>query len=107
MSETTFDQAGFNREVGLLVQFRRKAKRMTQLELAPLAGISRATLASIEAGRQSVRVDVLWRIAVVLGTSVIRLMPEPKLSRDTGRWTPAYTNAGSDLGYTLNGVANV
>jgi transcriptional regulator with XRE-family HTH domain len=50
---------------------------MTQEELAAEIGVQRASYANIEAGRQRVPLDIVWRAAVVLGVSVSSLVPEP------------------------------
>jgi transcriptional regulator with XRE-family HTH domain len=71
-----FDSKGFYHEVGLLLARTRKDGGWTQEQVAIAIGIPRATLASLEGGRQRVVVDVLWRAAVVLGCSLEKLVPE-------------------------------
>lgn len=72
-----FDRTGFEREVGVRLQLARKRKKLTQGELATQIGITRATYASVEAGRQRIPIDVVWRAAVILGVSLVSLVPEP------------------------------
>ena len=45
----------------------RKAQRMTEQQLAEMAGLKPVTVKNIEAGNFNVPLDVLCRIAVVLG----------------------------------------
>jgi transcriptional regulator with XRE-family HTH domain len=45
----------------------RKAQRMTQQQLAEMAGLKLVTVKNVEAGNFNVPLDVLCRIAVVLG----------------------------------------
>jgi transcriptional regulator with XRE-family HTH domain len=71
-----FDIDGFNEDVGRRLQFYRKAKRMTQQEMADAVGIPRATYANHETGRQRVAADLVWRVAVVLGADITNLLPE-------------------------------
>jgi transcriptional regulator with XRE-family HTH domain len=72
----SFNRAGFYKEVGVLMQMERRARGMTQQEVADAIGVPRATYANIERGRQRVAVDVLWRISVVFGVPMDRLAPE-------------------------------
>jgi transcriptional regulator with XRE-family HTH domain len=72
-----FDRSGFERAVGMLLQAARQKRGMTQEQLAEAIGVPRASYANLEAGRQRIPVDIIWRVAVVLGVSVISLLPEP------------------------------
>src|ERR1700733_14720844 len=72
-----FDRAGFDRDVGLRLQRARKERGITQAELAKRLGLPRPSYANIEAGRQRIALDVVWRAAVVLGVSISALVPEP------------------------------
>ena len=71
-----FDRRAFNREVGLRINLVRTIRRQTQAEIAKAAYLSRPALANIEAGRQSIAADQLWRLAIVLKVTVARLLPE-------------------------------
>lgn len=77
----TFDRAGFDREVGLRMQVGRKAQKMTQEEMAKRIGVTRPSYASVESGRQRIPIDVVWRVAVVLGVSIASLVPQPLAAR--------------------------
>jgi transcriptional regulator with XRE-family HTH domain len=72
-----FDRSGFERAVGTLLQHWRSKKGLTQEEIAGKIGIPRASYANLEAGRQRISVDVLWRASVVLGVSIATLCPDP------------------------------
>jgi transcriptional regulator with XRE-family HTH domain len=72
-----FDRAGFERAVGTLLQATRSRRGMTQEAVAEAIGVPRASYANLEAGRQRIPVDVIWRVAVVLGVSVVSLLPDP------------------------------
>lgn len=54
------------RRIGLLIKNRRKQLGLTQEKLANQLAISRASLASIETGRQNVLVHQLYRLATAL-----------------------------------------
>jgi transcriptional regulator with XRE-family HTH domain len=87
----SFDRDGFDKEVGLLLQAARKRREMTQEELAVEIGVQRASYANIEAGRQRVPLDIVWRVAVVLGVSIATLVPEP-IAPSSRRSLPARTS---------------
>ena len=67
------------REIGQAIRRHRKGARRTQAQLAAEIGLSRASLANIEAGRQQVLVHYLYVIADALDLdSPASLMPVPK-----------------------------
>ena len=57
--------------MGQRIRELRLAAGLTQEDLAQLAGITRSNLTRIEAGRYSVGLDILNRIANALGTEVV------------------------------------
>jgi transcriptional regulator with XRE-family HTH domain len=65
------------RRVGERVRALRAERGMTQLRLAGRAGISRPSLANIEAGRQNVGVRGLCALAEALGVRVEELLAAP------------------------------
>ncbi len=73
----TFDKRGFYREVGIQLRALREARDLTQQDLASILKVSRATYANIETGRQSVSLDVAWKIAVFFRVPLDKLTPEP------------------------------
>lgn len=85
MATMAFDRAGFDREVGLRLQKARRVMSLTQDLVAKRIGILRPTYANFESGRQRIPVDVLWRAAIVLRTSIGALVPEPVTQRGSGK----------------------
>lgn len=56
--------------IGDRIKILREAANLTQVELARLAGISRSNMVNIEAGKYSVGIDIVHRIASALGREV-------------------------------------
>jgi transcriptional regulator with XRE-family HTH domain len=69
------------KQVGKNIRRYREGAHQTQAQLAPQIGISRASLANIEAGRQQVLVHYLYAIADALDldspTSLLATLPAP------------------------------
>jgi transcriptional regulator with XRE-family HTH domain len=63
------------REVGLSVRARRTAVGLSIAELARRAGVSGPFISQLEAGRSSLSIPTLYRIADALGTSPNGLLP--------------------------------
>jgi y4mF family transcriptional regulator len=57
--------------VGDEVARRRRALRVTQQELAELAGVSVRSVSSIEAGKPTVRLDILLPVLTTLGVDLV------------------------------------
>src|ERR687885_334635 len=53
----------------------RQEKKMSQLDLAAIVGMSRASIVNIEKGRQHVSLHLLWQLADALGTDIIDFLP--------------------------------
>lgn len=53
----------------------RRALELSQSEVARQVGINRVSIVNIEKGRQRAPVDLLWRIAEVLGIELAQLIP--------------------------------
>lgn len=64
-------------EVGKKIRLRRSETGWSLDALALVAGIGRASLQEIEAGRQTPRIDTLVRLAVALGADAEELLPDP------------------------------
>jgi y4mF family transcriptional regulator len=64
--------------IGAFVRERRKANRMTQQQLAELAGVGKRFVSEIERGKNTVRVDAANRVLAVFGKTlgVVDLPPE-------------------------------
>jgi transcriptional regulator with XRE-family HTH domain len=67
----------FYADVAARIQLRRKQLEMRQEDVAQEMGISRASYANIEAGRQRVTVDAMWKLAVILGARLTDILPTP------------------------------
>ena len=52
----------------------RKSKGLSQEALAKLSGVHRVTIARIETGKASTKVDTLQRLSVALGVTVDELI---------------------------------
>ena len=59
------------RALGTRIASLRRGHQLTQLELGDRVGMSRATIASIEAGRQKVALDQLYALGSALGVSQV------------------------------------
>ncbi len=66
-------------DVGLAVKKRRKELGITQPDLAELAGISTNTLYKLERGRGNPTLQVLVKLADVLGLALALEVKKPKL----------------------------
>jgi transcriptional regulator with XRE-family HTH domain len=64
-------------QIGELIRRRRKQFKLTQEKLASRLGMSRASLANIEIGRQNVLVHQLYCFAAALDLSPHDLLPQP------------------------------
>lgn len=61
--------------VGDMIMIARKARKITQAELANSVGLSRAQIANLEAGRSDLPTKTLARFADALGTTMRELVP--------------------------------
>ena len=68
-------------QIGALVRNRRKSLRLTQDELANEVGISRASMANIEAGRQRILVGQIYSLANALKLAVPELLPSADIQK--------------------------
>ena len=64
------------KRLGATIKAQRRALGLTQQQLANQLGTSRASLASVETGRQRVLVHQLYELASQLNISVHELLPE-------------------------------
>ena len=64
-------------EFGARVRAARKEAGLSPKALASLVGLSRSSIANLEAGRQRVPVHVIWNLADALAVPVSKLLPEP------------------------------
>ena len=68
-------QGALYAHIGTLIKARRKHFKLTQERLAARIKISRASLANIETGRQTILVHQLYALATVLELSPADLLP--------------------------------
>jgi transcriptional regulator with XRE-family HTH domain len=62
---------------GRRVRAARRAAGLTPTGLGGLVGLSRSSIANLEAGRQRVPIHVIWNLSAALGVPVRDLVPEP------------------------------
>ncbi|GAB4017104.1 helix-turn-helix domain-containing protein [Spirosoma koreense] len=62
--------SGAKERVGQLIRESRKAKGLTQKELAEKLGVGEPTVTNYESGKQNLTVDTLQKIAVALGVNM-------------------------------------
>jgi transcriptional regulator with XRE-family HTH domain len=65
----------FYKSLGILIEEARHRANLTQEGLARAVNLSRTSITNIEKGRQPVQAHVLARLAEVLNTSIVALMP--------------------------------
>jgi transcriptional regulator with XRE-family HTH domain len=68
------------REVGKLIAAYRRKKKLSQAVLASHIGHTRTSITNIEAGRQRIPLDLLYKIADVLQTDFRNLLAPPSES---------------------------
>jgi y4mF family transcriptional regulator len=72
----------FGKEIGEFVRLRRKASRLTQRELAELAGVGTRFVSELERGKASVRLDVVNQVLAVFGKT-LGIADAPKTDDET------------------------
>ena len=68
----------FYRLVGERIAQARRRQQLTQKGLAPAVGLSRASVANVEKGRQAVALHVLVKFSQALGVPVVDLIPSDR-----------------------------
>jgi transcriptional regulator with XRE-family HTH domain len=74
-------------QIGKNIRAVRRRAEKAQDDLATQLGISRATLANMETGRQRILVHQLYAIAQALNVSLGDLLPPPQDVAATANWT--------------------
>ena len=69
--------------IGDQIKAARTRQRVTQTELAKRVGLTRSSIANIEAGRQRVMIHWVMQIAEALNVSAIRLITRPDMTEQT------------------------
>ena len=57
-------------EIGKIARFHRKSAGLTQLELANMAGVGKATVFDIEKGKETIQFDKLLKVLAVLNITL-------------------------------------
>ncbi|MGH6810781.1 MAG: helix-turn-helix domain-containing protein [Methylocella sp.] len=73
-------------QIGTLIRKRRKKLKLTQAKLAARLGLSRASVANIEIGRQKILVHHLYALAAILDLAPTDLLPPVKDLPETSDW---------------------
>ena len=68
----------FYRLVGERIAQARRRQQLTQKGLAPAVGLSRASVANVEKGRQAVALHVLVKFSEALGVPITDLIPSDR-----------------------------
>ncbi len=84
----------FYRALGARISELRRKRPLTQLQLGDLVGMSRATVASIEAGRQKVALDQVYVLGAALGVGQISDLIPMDVPRLAVAETPISLGAG-------------
>lgn len=63
--------------VGMRLRQARQLRGLTQFDLAQMVGMSRASIANIESGRQRLMLHTLWKLAEALQMDARQLLPQP------------------------------
>jgi DNA-binding XRE family transcriptional regulator len=71
--------------LGRHVQLSRKERRLTEMDLADRAGISRTTLQKIEKGDPKCELGLYFEVAVLVGVPLFQVGPESNLTMDLDR----------------------
>ena len=71
------DESVLYARFGHLVRLHRKRLSLNQAEIGRAVGLSRASVANIETGRQRIPIHHLYRLARVLKVDVHALLPAP------------------------------
>ncbi len=72
-------------EFGHRVRTARQRKPLKPKELAALVGLSRSSIANLEAGRQRVPIHIIWKLSAALGLPVDQLVPDVQFLKKTSR----------------------
>lgn len=62
-------------EIGKIVRFHRKVSRLTQIELADLAGVGKTVIADIERSKRTVKFNTLYKVLGALNVGIEFISP--------------------------------
>ncbi len=89
---------GGARELGERVRETRHAKRLSQVDLAKKAGVSRDALVQLELGRRKSRITTIGKIADALGVGVEHFgLKKPPAVRTIAMSAPRRESAGEEI----------
>lgn len=80
-------------DLGRRIREGRKRKKFSQDELAASCGLTRTSIANIEAGRQRLAAHRLCEIAIALDTEPGELLPQPSAPLPITDWTAVVDDA--------------
>ena len=80
-------------DLGRRIRDERKQKKISQDELAASCGLTRASIANIEAGRQRLAAHRLCEIATALDTEPAQLLPPSSAPLPATDWTAVVDDA--------------
>ncbi len=63
------------KELSGIVELHRKAAKLSRVQLAELAGVSKSVIYDIEKGKESVQLDTLRKILKVLNIKIVLTSP--------------------------------
>ena len=63
-----------SKRVGLIISTERNRRKMTQMQLSNLAGITRSHLAALESGKKCPSLETFWNIANALSMKPSELL---------------------------------
>jgi y4mF family transcriptional regulator len=84
LKQFNFTAMAAKMELNELVKKHRKLTRLTQAELAKLAGVGKTVVFDIEAGKRSIRFDTLEKVLAVLNIKISFDSPLPESTRTVG-----------------------
>lgn len=77
------DQQWVYSHVGVKVSHYRRSRGLTQKDLAEEVGLTRASIANIESGRQKIMLHTLFHIAFILDVTPLEFLPPPRTKHAT------------------------
>jgi transcriptional regulator with XRE-family HTH domain len=79
--ERMLDDSAVYEAIGSAIAAARRAKGISQEQLAVVLGLSRGSISNIEAGRQKMLVHTLMQAALYLGVPAAQLIPDANTGR--------------------------
>lgn len=73
-----------SQEIADAIRTHRKAAKLSRVRLAEIAGVGKTVIYDIENGKESVRLDTLWKILKVLNIKINLTSPLMEKTNSTG-----------------------